>query len=306
MGKNQTGSVRVRRHSFKELMTAVRPWSFPASVMPVITVLAYLFWAGNEINWWLGLWTVVNMVLFHCAGNTWSDWYDFRNNVDAGDTFGARTITSGMFRPEEIRNLSVGLLLVSLAGGIALLFLTGLPLLWIGLAGAACAVLYPLLKYRAAGDLVIMMAFSILPSLGTSFVVTGAVDWGVLWVAVPVGLITVAILHINNLRDITTDRRAGISTFAMRIGARTSVHVYNFEVIFPFFWVFACALGRIFPWMSLLVFLAAFPALLNVRTVIRYRSEGMSAISGLDEDTARLQMIFSLIFSLSFFLAALF
>lgn len=294
-----------RRHTFAEWMTAVRPWSFPASVMPVVVTLSYLFCEGYDICWGFGIWALVNMVLFHCAGNTWSDWSDFRKQVDAGDTYGARTITSGMFSVGEIRRLSIVLLAVSSLCGIVLVFLTGLPLLWIGLAGVACAVLYPPLKYVAAGDMVIMLAFGILPSLGTSFVTVGEVVWGVLWPAVPVSLITVAILHINNLRDISTDSRAGISTFAMKIGWKKSVMVYNFEVIFPFFWVLSCVLGKIFPWWTLLVFLAAFPALLNVRTAIRYRAEGTSAITGLDEGTAKLQMIFSLALSLAFVIAGL-
>ena len=136
-----------KKHTFKEWMIAVRPWSFPASGMPVIVTLAYLFWARHQIEWGYGIWALVNIIVFHAAGNTWSDWFDFRKKVDAGDTFGARTITSGMFTPGEIMKLSVCLLAVAVAGGIGLFLLTGWPLLWIGLAGAACAVLYPLLKY---------------------------------------------------------------------------------------------------------------------------------------------------------------
>ena len=242
-----------RKHTFKEWMIAVRPWSFPASVMPLVTML-YLFWAGHDIRWGYGIWALVNMVLFHCAGNTWSDWFDFRKKVDAEDTFGARTITSGMFASVEIRNLSLVLLAVAVAGGVALVFLTGLALLWIGLCGLACALLYPPLKYAAFGDLVIFLAFGLFPAIGTSFVTVGHIDWSVLWVAVPVGLVTVAILHVNNLRDIATDRRAGISTFAMKLSTRVAVRVYSFELVFPYFWIFACALERIFPWWSLLVF----------------------------------------------------
>ena len=157
----------------------------------------------------------------------------------------------------------------------------------------------------AAGDFVILMAFGILPSIGTSFVAVGEVEWGVLWAAIPVGLITVAILHINNLRDVATDRRAHISTFAMRLGGKASVLVYDFEIIFPFFWVFSCVLGRIFPWWTLLVFLAAYPALQNVRTAGRYRKDGMSVITDLDEKTARLQIMFSLSFCAAFLIAGL-
>lgn len=293
-----------RKHTLKEWLIAVRPWSFPASVMPLVT-LFYLFWTGHDVRWGYGIWALADMILFHCAGNTWSDWFDFRKHVDAADTFGAKTITSGMFTPREIRNLSFSLLLVAVAGGVALMFVTGLPLLWIGLAGLVCALLYPPLKYMAAGDFVILMAFGILPSIGTSFVAVGEVEWGVLWAAIPVGLITVAILHINNLRDVATDRRAHISTFAMRLGGKASVLVYDFEIIFPFFWVFSCVLGRIFPWWTLLVFLAAYPALQNVRTAGRYRKDGMSVITDLDEKTARLQIMFSLSFCAAFLIAGL-
>lgn len=293
-----------RKHTLKEWLIAVRPWSFPASVMPLVT-LFYLLWTGHDVRWGYGIWALADMILFHCAGNTWSDWFDFRKHVDAADTFGAKTITSGMFTPREIRNLSFSLLLVAVAGGVALMFVTGLPLLWIGLAGLVCALLYPPLKYMAAGDFVILMAFGILPSIGTSFVAVGEVEWGVLWAAIPVGLITVAILHINNLRDVATDRRAHISTFAMRLGGKASVLVYDFEIIFPFFWVFSCVLGRIFPWWTLLVFLAAYPALQNVRTAGRYRKDGMSVITDLDEKTAKLQIMFSLSFCAAFLIAGL-
>lgn len=291
------------KHSFKEWMIAVRPWSFPASIMPLVTLL-YLSWhvSYTDIKWGYGVWALVNMILFHCAGNTWSDLFDFRKKVDAADTFGAKTLTSGMFTPKEIRKLSFCLLLVAVAGGMTLMFLTGLPLLWIGLAGVACALLYPPLKYAAVGDLVILLAFGILPAIGTSYVTVGFVDWSVLWVAIPVGLITVAILHINNLRDVATDKRAGISTIAMRLGGSVSVVVYCFEITFPFLWVFSCALGHIFPWWTLLVFLAAYPALQNVRTAMRYRNEGMQAIVSLDESTAKLQVMFSLSLSLAFLL----
>lgn len=293
-----------KSHTFKEWMIAVRPWSFPASVMPLVTMM-YLFWVWKDISWGYGVWALADMILFHCAANTWSDWFDFRKKVDAEDTFGAKTITSGMFTADEIRNLSVSLLAVAVAGGVALMFMTGLPLLWVGLGGLACALFYPPLKYAAAGDIVIFTAFSMLPSIGTSYAVLGFIDWSVLWVAVPVGLITVAILHINNLRDIMTDDRAGIHTLAMRLGGRQSILLYAFEVILPFFWVFSCALGKIFPWWTLVVFLAAFPALQNVRTAIRYRKEGMPAIVSLDEKTAKLQILFSLSFCLAFLVAGL-
>ena len=182
------------KHSFGQWLFAVRPWSFPASAMPIVVTLAYLFWTGADMNWGYGVWTLVNMILFHIAGNVWSDYHDFKKSVDREDTTGATTLTTGMFQPNEIRNLAIGVFIVAVAGGIGLVLLTGLPLLWIGLAGAALTLLYPTLKYNALGDIDILLTFAFLPTIGTAYATTGAIDWSVLFIALPVGLITDGIL----------------------------------------------------------------------------------------------------------------
>ena len=293
----------MSRHSFKEWIIAVRPWSFPASAMPIIVTLAFLFWTGAEINWLKGLWALWGMVLFHCTGNVWSDYFDFKKKVDAEDTFGAKTLTTGMFKPEEIRNLALGLLVVSLICGLGLLAATGLPLLWIGLAGVACTLLYPVLKFNALGDFDIVMAFAFLPTLGTSYVATGAIDWNVLFVALPVGLITDAILHCNNTRDMVTDKRAGITTMAMGMGYGWAVKHYVFEMIFPFVWVVAIAVAGLLPLTSLAVLLTLPVALGNAKTMIRSKKEGVELIHDLDVKTANLQLLFSVVFTVAFVIA---
>ena len=283
------------KHTFKEWVIAVRPWSFPASAMPIIVTLAYLFWTGAEMNWLLGLWALVGMVLFHCTGNVWSDYFDFRKKVDAEDTFGAKTMTTGMFKPEEIRNLAIGFLVVSVACGLGLLAVTGLPLLWIGLAGVACTLLYPLLKYNALGDFDIVMAFAFLPTLGTSYVATGAIDWNVLFVALPVGLITDGILHSNNSRDVVTDRRAGIVTMAMSMGAEKSVWLFGFEMLFPYVWVAALSIAGLLPVYTVFIFLTLPVAIGNARTMAKSLKAGVEMIADLDVKTANLQLMFSVL-----------
>ena len=75
--------------------------------MPIIVTLAFLFWNEAQINWLNGVLTLVGMILFHIAGNTWSDYFDFKKKVDAEDTFGAKTLTTGMFQPHEIKNIAI-------------------------------------------------------------------------------------------------------------------------------------------------------------------------------------------------------
>lgn len=288
------------KHTFKEWMIAVRPWSTPASAMPIIVTLAYLFWKGAEINWLYGLWALVGMILFHYAGNVWSDWFDFRKKVDAEDTYGAKTLTTGMFTPKEIMWLATGLLVVAVACGLGLVAVTGLPLLWIGIAGAACTVLYPLMKYNALGDLDILINFAFLPTLGTSYAVTGAIDWSVLLIALPVGLITDGILHCNNTRDVVTDKRAGIRTMAMGLGSKWAARLYAFEMVFPYIWVGVLSVLGIFPMHTVIVFLTIAVALGCASTMLKSVGQGPALINDLDVRTANLQMMFSVLLSAAF------
>ena len=288
------------KHSFGQWLFAVRPWSFPASAMPIIVTLAYLFWTGADMNWCYGIWTLVNMVLFHVAGNVWSDYHDFKKSVDREDTTGATTLTTGMFQPHEIRNLAIGVFVIAVAGGVGLVLLTGLPLLWIGLAGAALTLLYPTLKYNALGDLDILLTFAFLPTIGTTFVTTGAIDWSVLFIALPVGLITDGILHSNNTRDMVPDKRANIKTLAMGLGTKASAVMYSFEVLFPFVWVAVCVVMKVMPWLAL-ASLIAFPIALGCsKTMLKSPVEGANVILDLDQRTAQLQMVFSLLLSIAF------
>ena len=224
----------MKKHTFGEWMIAVRPWSFPASVMPIIVSTAYLFWKGAQMNWLMALWVLVTMILFHAAGNTWSDYFDYKKKVDSDDTFGAKTLTTGMFEPSEIKKLALGLLTVACLSGIGIMLCSDIRILWFGLGGAFLAMAYPYLKFNALGDVDILMTFAFIPTVGVSLAVTGAIDWSVLWIALPVGLITDGILHSNNTRDIMTDRRAGIKTMAMSLGPKASAWIYVFEVLFPF------------------------------------------------------------------------
>lgn len=293
----------MKKHTFGEWMIAVRPWSFPASAMPVIVTAAFLFWKGYEISWGFAIWALLNIIVFHAAGNTWSDYFDFKKKVDADDTFGAKTLTTGMFEPKEIYRLSVALTVVAVVGGLALMALTGLPLLWIGLGGLICTLLYPMLKYNALGDLVILLAYAFLPTLGTSFVAAGGIIPSVLIVALPLGLITDGILHSNNTRDMKTDSRAGIRTMAMSLGVKSSAVLYGFEMIFPFIWVGVCSICGFMPLATIIIFMTLPVAIGCAKTMMNSVEGGVHMIADLDVRTANLQLMFSLLLTVSFVIA---
>lgn len=293
------------KHSMKQWLHATRPWSFPASAMPVAVTMAYLYWAGYEnLNWLAGVWALVNIIIFHAAGNTWSDYHDYQRGVDTTETAGATTLTSGEFRPEEIKRLSMGLLAVALVGGIGLMLYTSWQLLWYGLGGVLCVLLYPYMKYRALGDAVIGIAYAWLPCWGTSLVFTGELQSITLLLAIPLGCITIAILHCNNTRDVHTDSNADITTLAMNLGHERSQTLYAFYMLAPFVCVAACAACGVFPYLTLLSFVALPNAWKNLQ-LMRHCTEGdTSTIARLDERTAQLQLLFSLLLIVSFTIAS--
>lgn len=299
------------KHTFKEWMIAVRAWSFPASAMPVIVSTAYVYWkfrngagAVGGFVLWPAIAALALMVLLHAAGNTWSDWFDFRKGVDAKDTFGATSLTSGMFTPREIMVISIVIITACILGGIALVIAAGLPLLWIGLGGLACLLVYPFMKYHAAGDLAIFLAFGILPAFGTEYATTGTLSPDMLWPAIPVSLITVAILHANNTRDTATDIRSRIRTVPIAFGPRTARAIYYIEILLPFLWTAVCALTGLLPWWSLISLIATIPATKAIRIMAGSRTAGLETVRALDAMTAQLQTVFSLLLAASFLLAA--
>ena len=284
-------------------MIAVRPWSFPASAMPVIVTTAFLFWRGYDISWGFAIWALLNIIVFHAAGNTWSDYFDFKKKVDADDTFGAKTLTTGMFDPKEIKTLALTLTAVAVAGGLALMALTGLPLLWIGLGGVLCTLFYPYLKFNALGDLVILLAYAFLPTLGTSFVAAGEVIPSVLIIALPLGLITDGILHSNNTRDMATDTRAGIKTMAMALGTKSSAILYGFEMLFPFLWIGVCSIAGFMPIWTVAAFMTLPVAIACAQTMKNSVSASSQLIADLDVRTANLQLMFSFLLTVAFVVA---
>lgn len=293
----------MKKHTFKEWFIATRPWSFPASAMPVIVTCVYLYGIYGEINWVNGLWALVNIIVFHAAGNTWSDYLDYTKGIDTSESFGVKTLTSGQFTAKEIRSFSLCLLAVAMALGIGLLLRTGWILLGIGAGGILCTLLYPWLKYRALGDLVIFLAYALLPTWGTSYILIGAVDMQVLWLAVPVGLITVAILHANNTRDARTDQQARIKTLAMQTGNTAAKYIYAAEVLLPFLCIAVGVTLGYFPVWSLLSCIVLPLAVGNVKIMWASSDGNTDMIANLDEKTAQLQLAFSFVFSITILFA---
>ena len=291
---------------------ATRPWSFPASAMPVASTIAYLFWVSktfvgtSPVDWLCGILALVGIILFHAGGNVISDYNDYRKGVDTPENAMMLPLVNGSFKDYEFRRYGIALLLAGCAVGVVLLLLTqSIELLYVGLAGGVLTLLYSFLKYRALGDVVIVLNYAILPIMGTSIVAVGHIDWSAMVLAVPLGLITDSILHINNARDAVSDRAAGARTFAMLIGPKASSLMYRAEVLLPFVWVVVAVCVGWLPVLTILVFVVAKTAWDMARQAKGLVSEGPAKVAMLDQQSAQLQAKFSVLMIVALVVSAL-
>lgn len=280
-------------HSLRQWLETVRYWSFPMSLCPVVATVAYLYWRGETVDAVAAVAAMVAIVLFQAAGNLISDYNDFRSGVDSEKSYGVDLLVKGTFTPKEYLIEAVIILTLSLALGLMLVFRGGgLPLFLIGLAGLLLAVFYSPLKSRALGDLDIFLVYALFAITGTSYAVTGVLHPESLVLMMPIGLITVAVLHANNTRDIETDREAGIRTVAMILGYDRSIRLYVAYIFLPFLFVIAGVLAGLLPWTALLCLITA-PLSYKIAKGITHVPSDDQRICDLDQRTAMLQLSFT-------------
>lgn len=278
----------------KKIFLAMRPWSFVVSFVSVLITAVGLAYMGYPVNWWMTFWAGIGIVLFHAAGNTLSDYFDYKHGVDAEDTYGQVLLNTKQMTLAEILHLAYVLIVLAFLNAVGLWWATdwNIQLLLIGGVGAVIALAYAWLKFHALGDLAIFANFGLLPALGTSIVATGMLTWDSLWFLLLFIPITNAVLHANNTRDVFTDSRAHIKTMPMLLGKRISQIIYYIEVFLPSIWTIVCVCVGVLPPYALLVLISLKMVINNCRDMKRY-SEDNHAIDHLDEKTAQLQTISS-------------
>lgn len=285
----------TNKRTLTDWIVATRPWSYPASTMPVALVLAYYFANGVAIDPVNAVWALVNIVIFHAAGNVWSDYFDFRYGVDNQSTLGVRQLVDGKFTGREFIWFAIFLFVVGTLCALFLVWRTGMPFLAVTFAGIVAALVYPPLKYRVGGDVVIFIAYTLTPLFATAWIVTGMWSLDAIWAVLPTGILTVGILHANNLRDAQTDTQAGIRTLASVLGKKWSVWLYHFEMLAPFAILLATVWLGILPMTVLLTLPIAVAVMTLCKQALRFDGVNTASIATLDASTARTQLMFSLL-----------
>ena len=276
--------------------------------MPVVATTAYLC-VTREVNTTgllCALLAVIGVVLFHAAGNLLSDVGDFRSGADSREAHAVPNLVEHIFEPKEYLRLSAALFALGIAIGLVLTYMCGWLLLVIGGLGYLLTLLYTKSKNYWLSDVNIFIIFGILIVLGSSVAVVHTICFDTLVLSLPLGLITLSVLHANNTVDIKTDRAAGLHTLAMAMGEERAAKVYISYQIIPYIWVIISVLMGWLPWTALLCLVSFGIALGNIRQASTFKKQGRDAMVGLDLRSAKLQLIFSLTLAVGLLLALLF
>ncbi len=286
-------------------LLATRPKTLPAAVAPVIVGSAMAY-AHQHFVLLPALAALAVALLLQVGVNLANDYFDFTKGIDTEDRLGPVRVTqSGLISPGRVKFSMTMVFVLSLLPGLYLISIGGWPVVVIGAASIIAALAYsggpfPLASH-GFGDLFAFIFFGLVAVCGTYYVQALHITPMVVLMGIIVGLLITAILVVNNLRDLQTDRKTGKRTLAVVIGVKGTRAEYTILlagafVIPLFIWLggFASA------WV--LLPLASLPlAFLQIR-LIRQPSDG-PALNDLLAKTARLSFFFSVLLAIGLILS---
>jgi 1,4-dihydroxy-2-naphthoate octaprenyltransferase len=188
------------------------------------------------VHWPSAIAALLGAILIQIGTNLANDLFDHQRGTDTPDRLGPLRVTqAGLATPAQVRNAMILVFALAFLIGIYLVSRGGWPIVWVGIFSIAAAILYTggpyPFGYYGWGDFFVFVFFGPVAVVGTYFVQALSTTPAVWLSSIPMGSLATAILVINNLRDIDTDRRAGKKTLAVRLGRFGSIGEYTFMLL---------------------------------------------------------------------------
>jgi 1,4-dihydroxy-2-naphthoate octaprenyltransferase len=288
-------------------LLAIRPATLPAAIGPVLVGLGVAIGLGVfELLPASGALAVA--LLLQVASNLANDLFDFRSGADNEDRLGPpRAAALGLLSQREmVAGMAV---VVGLAGlvGLYLVWVGGLVILVLGVLAVVSAFAYSggpwPYGYHGLGEVFVFVFFGLVAVAGTTYLQTLTLEPLALAAAIPVGALITAILVVNNLRDIDTDRKAGKQTLAVKLGPQGTVAEYDVLLLVAFAVPILLVLVDATSPAVLLALLSAPLALPLLRVV--HAAGDPRRLNPVLQGTARLSLAFSVLFAAGLALSGL-
>ncbi len=287
---------------------AARPRTLPAAVAPVLVgTAAAVQWAGELPRVGAFLAALVGSIFIQIGTNLANDYSDARRGADTADRLGPVRVTSaGLVTPKRVLTATYIAFGVAVACGIYLAAVAGLVILVVGVASIAAGVLYTggprPYGYAGLGEVFVFLFFGLVAVNGSYYVQLEELDALPLGLSISIGFLATAIIVVNNVRDIETDRRAGKMTSAVRMGRQNAVMLYRLLVLGAFAVLpIALVAGDSSLWP--LIGLLALPLALRPMRTMGERSDG-PALNGVLAATGALLGVFSILVTIGLLVSA--
>ena len=243
-------------------LNAARPRTLPAAIAPVLVGTAAAIFTADDLPRLGGfIAALVASILIQIGTNLANDYSDARRGADSADRLGPVRVTSaGLITPHRV--LTATWIAFGLAAllGIYLAWLAGWIIIVVGLVSIAAGFLYTggpkPYGYAGLGEVFVFLFFGLVSVNGSYYVQLEELAWLPFGLSVAIGLLSTAILVVNNVRDIDSDRRANKNTLAVRIGREKTRRLYVILVLGAFFVLALTIVLNDGPWLALLGLLA--------------------------------------------------
>jgi len=287
---------------------AARPRTLPAAIAPVLVgTAAAVEWAGELPRPWAFVAALIGSIFIQIGTNLANDYSDARRGADTVDRLGPVRVTSaGLVAPQRVLVATWVAFGVAIACGIYLTVVAGIVILLIGALSIAAGVLYTggprPYGYAGLGEVFVFLFFGLVAVNGSYYVQVEQLDALPLGLSIAVGFLATAILVVNNVRDVETDRRAGKNTLAVRMGRANAVVLYRLLVLGAYVVLpIALVAGDASLWP--LIGLLSLPLAIGPLRLMSNRTDGPSLNAAL-AGTGALLGAFSLLVSLGLLIAS--
>lgn len=198
---------------------ALRPFSYPASIVPVL-VGSVVAWNDGHTNLDLFLLALFGSVAIQAGTNLSNEYFDYVQGVDKPDSLGpAGVILEGKLRPSQVLSAAILAFAIGAIIGLYVVAQVGWVILFLGLASVLAAWFYTAkpfsLGYRGLGELEVFIFMGPVMVIASYYVQARSFAWTPLLVSLPVGVLVMGILHANNLRDVVQDKERGRITLVV-------------------------------------------------------------------------------------------
>jgi 1,4-dihydroxy-2-naphthoate octaprenyltransferase len=288
-------------------LMAARPRTLPAAIAPVLVGTAAAVERVNDIRVGAFIAALVGSIFIQIGTNLANDYSDARRGADTADRLGpVRVTSSGLVAPTRVLIATWIAFAVAVAAGIYLATVAGVVILIVGAASILAGVLYTggpkPYGYAGLGELFVFLFFGLVAVNGSYYVQLERLDWLPFGLSLAVGFLATAILVVNNVRDVDTDRRAGKMTLAVRLGRQRTRNLYASLIAAAFVAVPVTLLATGSSAWGLLMLLAT-PLVHRPVSSVMTRTDG-PALNGALAGTGALLAAFSALLALGLLLGA--